>query len=95
MSDALQPMMATLALDLGTTTGWALRTDAGQIVSGSESFKPSRFVGGGWRYLRFRRWLTELKATTEPEGLGAIYFEEVRVMRASTPRTPTAASWPR
>ena len=28
------------------------------------------------RYLRFKRWLTEIKATTD--GLGAVYFEEVR-----------------
>jgi len=69
-------MSATLALDLGTTTGWALRTADGQTISGSESFKPGRFEGGGMRYLRFKRWLTELKATAEP--LGAIYFEEVR-----------------
>jgi Holliday junction resolvasome RuvABC endonuclease subunit len=66
---------ATLALDLGTSTGWALNAD-GRIVSGTESFKPGRFEGGGMRYLRFKRWLTELKATTE--GLEAIYFEEVR-----------------
>ena len=66
----------TLALDLGTATGWALRTPDGHIVSGSESFKPRRFEGGGMRYLRFKRWLTELKATTD--GLGAVYFEEVR-----------------
>lgn len=68
--------MSTLALDLGTSTGWALRTADGRTVSGTESFKPGRFEGGGMRYLRFRRWLTELKATTE--GLEAVYFEEVR-----------------
>jgi Holliday junction resolvasome RuvABC endonuclease subunit len=28
------------------------------------------------RYLRFRRWLTETKAAAD--GLGAVYFEEVR-----------------
>lgn len=69
-------MSATLALDLGTTTGWALRTGDGQTISGSESFKPGRFEGGGMRYLRFKRWLTELKATTN--GMEAVYFEEVR-----------------
>jgi Holliday junction resolvasome RuvABC endonuclease subunit len=65
-----------LALDLGTTTGWAFGAPGQPIVSGTQSFKPHRFEGGGMRYLRFRRWLTELKATTE--GLQAIYFEEVR-----------------
>ena len=68
--------MNVLALDLGTSTGWALRTTDGHIVSGAECFKPGRFEGGGMRYLRFKRWLTEIKATTD--GLGAIYFEEVR-----------------
>lgn len=65
---------AILALDLGANTGWALRSSDGSIVSGTESFKPGRFEGGGMRYLRFRRWLTELKT----EGLEAVYFEEVR-----------------
>jgi hypothetical protein len=67
--------MSTLALDLGTVTGWAL-SSRGHVNSGTESFRPGRFEGGGMRYLRFRRWLTELKATTE--GLQAVYFEEVR-----------------
>lgn len=69
-------MQTLLALDLGTVTGWALLTEDGHIVSGRESFKPQRFEGGGMRYLRFRRWLTDLKATQD--GLGAVYFEEVR-----------------
>lgn len=40
-----------LALDLGTTTGWSLRSRDGLISGGSESFKPQRFDGGGMRYL--------------------------------------------
>ena len=68
-----------LALDLGTTTGWALRAPEGQITHGFVSFKSQRFEGGGMRYLRFRRWLTEMKATVaSPQGIGAVYFEEVR-----------------
>ncbi len=51
-----------LALDLGTMTGWALRGSDGHITSGSESFRPQRFEGGGMRFLRFKRWLTEIKA---------------------------------
>jgi len=65
-----------LALDLGTATGWAIRTGDGQIVSGTQTFKPGRFEGGGMRYLRFRGWLAELHGTGGP--IGAIYFEEVR-----------------
>ena len=67
---------ATLALDLGTTTGWALRMADGQTLSGTQNFKPGRFEGGGMRYLRFRGWLAELLGTTG--GIGAVYFEEVR-----------------
>lgn len=67
---------ALLAIDLGTQTGWALQTREGTIVSGSESFKPSRFEGGGMRFLRFKRWLTEIKQTVDD--LDAVYFEEVR-----------------
>ena len=68
-----------LALDLGTTTGWALRVADSQIVHGFVSFRPHRFEGGGMRYLRFRRWLTELKNTVAgTQGVGVVYFEEVR-----------------
>ena len=49
-----------LALDLGTTTGWALRGHDGLITSGTTSFRPGRFDGGGMRYLRFTNWLTEI-----------------------------------
>jgi len=64
-----------LALDLGTQTGWAV-SQAGSIISGSETFKPQRFEGGGMRYLRFRKWLTEIKQSGD--GIDAVYFEEVR-----------------
>ena len=65
-----------LALDLGTTTGWALRGHDGLITSGTTSFKPGRFDGGGMRYLRFTNWLTELDRLSGP--IAAIYYEEVR-----------------
>ena len=65
-----------LALDLGTTTGWALSESSGHITSGSVSFRPQRFEGGGMRFLRFKRWLTEIKATVSH--IEAVYFEEVR-----------------
>lgn len=63
-----------LALDLGTTTGWALVNPSGLITSGTESFNVGRFEGGGMRYLRFSRWLDEMAA----HGLAGIWFEEVR-----------------
>lgn len=65
-----------LALDLGTTTGWALRGFDSLITSGTVSFKPGRYDGGGMRYLRFTNWLTEIDRLSGP--IEAIYFEEVR-----------------
>ena len=50
----------TLALDLGTSTGWAIRGHDGLITSGTVSLRPGRFDGGGMRYLRFTNWLTEI-----------------------------------
>jgi hypothetical protein len=67
---------AMLALDLGTTTTWALRALIGLISSGTVSFRPSRFDGGGMRYLRFTNWLTELDQLSGP--IAAIWYEEVR-----------------
>lgn len=64
-----------LALDLGTTTGWASLV-GGIVQSGTVSFRPSRYDGGGMRYLRFQRWLDTL--VHHNDGLAAIYFEEVR-----------------
>jgi hypothetical protein len=70
--------MRLLALDLGTTTGYAL-LDGQAIISGSMSFKPQRFEGGGMRYLRFRRWLDEALPVAGGEIPDAeIVFEEVR-----------------
>lgn len=71
-----QTRVVVLAIDLGTTTGWALRTKDGQIAHGFASFKPQRFEGGGMRYLRFKRWLTEIKVLATD--IHAVYFEEVR-----------------
>ncbi len=65
-----------LALDLGTTTGWALRATGGAITSGTVFFRPSRFEGGGMRYLRFRGWLAE--ASELSGGFARIVFEEAR-----------------
>lgn len=64
-----------LALDLGTQTGWAISFQS-NITSGSESFKPRRFEGGGMRFLRFKRWLSEIKLSAGE--IGEVYFEEVR-----------------
>ena len=68
--------MTILALDLGTQTGWALTSRDGSITSGSQSFKPQRFEGGGMRFLRFKRWLTDIKQCND--GIDQVVFEEVR-----------------
>ena len=70
------PNLTVLALDLGTTTGWAMALPDGGIVSGTVSFRPSRYDGGGMRYLRFRAWLEGI--AEDAPGIAAIHFEEVR-----------------
>ena len=50
---ALEPVPASrtvvMAIDLGTTTGWAMRTLDAQVAHGFASFRPSRYEGGGMR----------------------------------------------
>jgi hypothetical protein len=76
MPMSAEPARTILALDLGTTTGWAIRGFDGLITSGTVSFKPGRYDGGGMRYLRFTNWLSEIDRLSGP--VEAIYFEEVR-----------------
>ena len=74
--------MKALCLDLGTTTGWALVewqshglvVTKAHIMSGTISFKPQRFEGGGMRYLRFKNWLDEVNK----QGFDTVFYEEVR-----------------
>jgi hypothetical protein len=65
-----------LALDLATLTGWALRTADGRINSGTVSFRPSRYDGGGIRYLRFRAWLDSM--AQHAASIGVVHYEEIR-----------------
>ena len=69
-------ILSILALDLGSTTGWALRNDRCRILHGTAAFRPTRFEGGGMRYLRFERWLDETLKIAG--GIDAVYFEAVR-----------------
>jgi hypothetical protein len=73
---ASAPAGAMLALDLATTTGWALRSADGQILSATVSFKPSRYDGGGIRYLRFRAWLESMAQNVGC--ISAVYHEAIR-----------------
>lgn len=63
-----------LALDLGTTTGWAYRM-GGTIMSGTWGLKPGRYDGGGMRFVKFKSRLSELHAANP---IGMVVFEEVR-----------------
>lgn len=64
-----------LALDLGTTMGWALGLRDGKLRSGSESFAARRNEGSGQRWLKFQAWLgQQYHAAGE---LQAIYYELV------------------
>ncbi|MCU6432649.1 hypothetical protein LPB67_02505 [Undibacterium sp. Jales W-56] len=69
-----------IAIDLGTTTGWATLQEDGLIRHGSAAFHAQRsggrFEGGGMRFLKFRRWLSEIKAGLDK--VDAVFFEEVR-----------------
>ena len=53
-----------------------MRLAGGAVESGTTSFRPSRYDGGGMRYLRFRSWLDGLAA--DVTGITAVFFEEVR-----------------
>jgi Holliday junction resolvasome RuvABC endonuclease subunit len=80
---ALVPMSPRiiLALDLGSSTGWALHGRDGAVTSGVQEFRPNRFEGGGMVFLRFSHWLSELNEATGP--IGAIFFEEVRAHKGT------------
>lgn len=64
-----------LALDLGTTTGFRVG-NAASSVSGTANFKPTRFESASMRYVKFRAWLSQMRAAY-PD-IDHVTFEEVR-----------------
>ena len=70
-----------LALDLGQTTGWAVRNADSVITHGTVQFRPGRHEGGGMPFLRFRAWLQELDEAVD--GIDAVFFEEVHGHRGT------------
>lgn len=69
-------MTAILALDLGTTTGWALFSPPEATLSGVwNNVAVKRESGGGMRYVTFEKNLAALHYVTP---IGQVYFEEVR-----------------
>lgn len=73
--------MNILAIDLGTTTGWALKTSDGQIRSGSTPCAPKPGEGRGQRWLRFRAMLSEFNGATGE--LQAVYFEDIKMHKGT------------
>jgi hypothetical protein len=56
-----------LALDLGTTTGWALRLGDRSILSGIQTFRPGRFEGSyGRNWVMAVRERRRIEAGDEP-----------------------------
>lgn len=83
-------MSIVLALDLGSTTGWALRTGDGQITRGTQAFRPGGQEGGGC--------VTSASSTGSPRprppptASPRCTSRNSADMPASTRRTPKAAS---
>lgn len=69
--------MNILAIDLGTTLGWALGKRDGSVRGGSESFSPKKCGGCGQRWLAFRQFLSET-AKAAGGDIHAVYFEDVK-----------------
>ncbi|MGI4847242.1 MAG: hypothetical protein ACRYGK_03765 [Janthinobacterium lividum] len=67
--------MVILALDLGTTSGWALINQHRKIEGGSESFAPRKNEGPGQRWLRFRAWLS--REQQHAGEINVVYYETV------------------
>lgn len=68
-------MTSILALDLGTTTGFAWSAAKGSIVSGTWNLRPAKYEGGGMRFLRFRGELNLMHASAP---IDQVVFEAVR-----------------
>lgn len=67
--------MKTLALDLGTHTGWAWSDGRGTVISGLWDFTTKRHQGGGMRYVFFRQ---NLERQLGDYGIEQAFYEEVR-----------------
>ncbi len=76
MTRSPEHIASILALDLGSTTGWAVCNGRCRVLYGTAEFRPSRFEGGGMRYLRFGKWLDQTLEIAG--GVDAVYYEAVR-----------------
>jgi len=67
--------MNILAIDLGTTTGWALAGRDGIVKGGSERFAPKSNESQAQRWMKFRRWLSDLGQSAGE--INVVYYERV------------------
>ncbi len=72
-------MKTILALDLGTTTGYAVGTPD-NVITGTFNLAPGRGDGGGMRFVKFRARLLELHASMKVD---IVFYEEVRKHRGT------------
>ena len=72
--------MRILAIDPGTTCGWAVRHSATSWDSGSWNLAPRRHEGGGMRYLRLRGYLHDVLDRLPPD---LVVYEEVHMHRGT------------
>ncbi len=81
---------SVLALDLGTNFGWAVLRADGRVESGGENLTPKTGQGAGQRFVKFHRFLVELKS--RHQDLGAIHYELVAhvPMRNGAPHSSAA-----
>lgn len=68
-------MKATLALDLGTSCGWAFSLTEQALVSGVWDLRPSKSSGGGMRFVKF---VANLDALHDAKMIELVVFELVR-----------------
>lgn len=64
-----------LALDLGTKTGYAIRSRDGRIIHGTEAFTPRASWTPGQKWQRFRAFLSR---TITENAIGTLAFEDVK-----------------
>lgn len=82
---------AVLALDLGTKMGWALRKPDGGIIYGPADWTPEGHHAPGFRFLRFRHWLTETKNAAGT--LDRIWFEDITFVKTAYQMRTFGAFW--
>jgi Holliday junction resolvasome RuvABC endonuclease subunit len=68
--------MNILAIDIGTTSGWARCSRDGTVQSGSQNFAPRRMEHSGQRWLKFRAFLAEQRQ--QAGDIHAVYYEDVK-----------------